>query len=77
MVELKNSKLSGRQYREETSKKISWGHWFAFFNVIIAIVIGARYAFLIDWPDTLFGRVYFFIRAAPLFHACPTFSPMR
>ena len=61
MVELKNSKLSGRQYREETSKKISWGHWFAFFNVIIAIVIGARYAFLIDWPDTLFGRVYFFI----------------
>ena len=61
MLELKNSKLSGRQYREETSKKISWGHWFAFFNVIIAIVIGARYAFLIDWPDTLFGRVYFFI----------------
>lgn len=50
-----------RQYKEDTSQKISWGHWFAFFNIIWAIIIGARYAFLIDWPDTLFARVYFFI----------------
>ncbi|MDG6895929.1 DUF3413 domain-containing protein [Volucribacter amazonae] len=50
-----------RQYKEDTSQKISWGHWFAFFNIIWAIIIGSRYAFLIDWPDTLFGRVYFFI----------------
>lgn len=50
-----------KQLREETSKKISWGHWFAFFNILWAIVIGARYAFIIDWPDTLFGKVYFFI----------------
>ncbi|PJG85048.1 DUF3413 domain-containing protein [Conservatibacter flavescens] len=53
-------KLS-RQYREETSQKISWGHWFAFFNIIWAIAIGSRYAFLIDWPDTLLGKIYFFI----------------
>lgn len=53
-------KLS-RQYKEDTSQKISWGHWFAFFNIIWAIIIGSRYAFLIDWPDTLFGRLYFFI----------------
>ena len=50
-----------RQYREETSQKISWGHWFAFFNILLAIFIGARYAFIIDWPDTLFGKIYFFI----------------
>ncbi|TCP94945.1 hypothetical protein EDC44_1124 [Cricetibacter osteomyelitidis] len=50
-----------RQYREETSQKISWGHWFAFFNILWAIIIGARYAFIIDWPDTLFGKLYFFI----------------
>ena len=50
-----------RQWREDTSRKISWGHWFAAFNIVIAIVIGARYAFLIDWPDTLFGRIYFFV----------------
>ena len=31
------------------------------FNIIIAILIGSRYAFLIDWPDTLLGKIYFFI----------------
>lgn len=50
-----------RQYREETSQKISWGHWFSLFNILWAILIGTRYAFIIDWPDTLFGKLYFFI----------------
>ena len=52
---------NGRQYREQTSQKISWGHWFAFFNIILSLAIGTRYAFIIDWPHTLFGRIYFFI----------------
>ena len=52
---------NGRQYREQTSQKISWGHWFAFFNIILFLAIGTRYAFIIDWPHTLFGRIYFFI----------------
>lgn len=52
---------NGKQYREETSRKISWGHWFVFFNSLWAIIIGSRYAFIIDWPDTLFGKLYFFI----------------
>lgn len=50
-----------QQDREELSRKISWGHWFAFFNIIIAFIIGSRYAFLSDWPDTLLGKSYFFI----------------
>ena len=54
-------KFKSRQYREETSQKISGGHWFAFFKILWAIFIGARYAFIIDWPDTLFGKIYFFI----------------
>lgn len=53
--------IKSREYREEISKKISWGHWFAFFNILWAILIGSRYAFIIDWPDTLFGKIYFFI----------------
>lgn len=52
---------TSKQYREETSRKISWGHWFAFFNILWAIAIGTRYAFVMDWPDTLFGKLYFFI----------------
>ncbi|MDO4430207.1 MAG: DUF3413 domain-containing protein [Lonepinella koalarum] len=50
-----------KQYREQTSQKISWGHWFAFFNIIWSVLIGSRYAFIIDWPDTLWGKLYFFI----------------
>ncbi|WP_288063254.1 DUF3413 domain-containing protein [Rodentibacter caecimuris] len=61
MIRFKKGMFSGKQYRDETSRKISWGHWFAFFNIVIAILIGARYAFLIDWPDTLGGKLYFFV----------------
>ncbi|VEJ09026.1 DUF3413 domain-containing protein [Actinobacillus delphinicola] len=50
-----------RQYIELTAKKISWGHWFVFFNSLWLIIIGSRYAFLIDWPDTLLGKIYFFV----------------
>ncbi len=62
MLWLKNGKIKfDRQYREQTSQKISWGHWFAFFNIIWAVLIGSRYAFIIDWPHTFFGKLYFFI----------------
>lgn len=50
-----------RQYREETADRISWGHWFALFNIILAILIASRYAFNADWPNTLSGKLYFFI----------------
>ena len=30
--------FKSRQYREETSQKISWGHWFAFFNILWAVM---------------------------------------
>lgn len=57
MFNIKNRK----QYLEETSRKISWGHWFTFFNILWAIIIGSRYAFIIDWPNTLVGKLYFFV----------------
>ncbi len=50
-----------RQYREETSQRIAWGHWFAFFNIVIALIIASRYALNADWPNTLSGKLYFFI----------------
>lgn len=66
----KKGTFSGKQYRDDTSRKISWGHWFAFFNIIISVLIGARYAFLIDWPDTLGGRLYFFVSLLGHFSFC-------
>lgn len=52
---------NSRQYREETSQRITWGHWFALFNVVVALLIASRYAFNADWPNTLFGKLYFFV----------------
>ncbi|MDD0824957.1 DUF3413 domain-containing protein [Mannheimia sp. AT1] len=52
---------NSRQYREETSQRITWGHWFALFNIVLALLISSRYAFNADWPNTLIGRLYFFI----------------
>lgn len=52
---------NSRQYREETSQRIAWGHWFTLFNIIIALLIASRYAFNADWPNTLAGKLYFFI----------------
>lgn len=50
-----------RQYREETSQRITWGHWFALFNIVLALFISSRYAFNADWPNTLIGRLYFLV----------------
>ncbi|QIM66581.1 hypothetical protein A4G16_03945 [Mannheimia granulomatis] len=51
---------NSRQYREETSQRITWGHWFALFNIVMALLISSRYAFNADWPNTLIGKLYFF-----------------
>ncbi|VEH65750.1 sulfatase family protein [Rodentibacter pneumotropicus] len=32
MIRFKKGMFSGKQYRDETSRKISWGHWFAFLT---------------------------------------------
>ena len=67
---IKKGTFSGTQYRDDVSRQISWGHWFAFFNIIIAILIGSRYAFIIDWPDTLGGKLYFFVSLLGHFSFC-------
>ncbi|WP_439329958.1 LPS biosynthesis-modulating metalloenzyme YejM [Brenneria salicis] len=37
---------------------ISWGHWFALFNILLSLGLGSRYLFVIEWPSSLFGRIY-------------------
>ncbi|SFU03797.1 hypothetical protein SAMN05192562_104129 [Kosakonia arachidis] len=50
-----------QRYREKVSQMVSWGHWFALFNILLSIVLGSRYLFVADWPTTLFGRIYSYI----------------
>lgn len=45
-------------YSERVSRLVSWGHWFAFFNIIAALLIGTHYITQSPWPDTLLGQLY-------------------
>ncbi len=50
-----------QRYREKVSQMVSWGHWFALFNILLLLVIGSRYLFIADWPTTLAGRIYSYV----------------
>ena len=50
-----------QRYREKVSQMVSWGHWFALFNILLAMVLGSRYLFIADWPTTLAGRIYSYV----------------
>ncbi len=48
-------------YREKVSQMVSWGRWFALFNMLLAMVLGSRYLFVADWPTTLAGRLFSYV----------------
>lgn len=50
-----------QRYREKVSQMVSWGHWFALFNILLSLVIVSRYLFIADWPTTLAGRIYSYV----------------
>lgn len=50
-----------QRYREKVSQMVSWGLWFALFNILLSLVIGSRYLFIADWPTTLAGRIYSYV----------------
>ena len=49
---------SGNTYGERVSRLVGWGHWFAFFNIIAAMLIGTRYIAQSPWPETFLGQFY-------------------
>lgn len=44
--------------RDRVSRLINWGHWFAFFNGILAMIVGSRYLGSVGYPETWYGWVY-------------------
>ncbi len=44
--------------RDRVSRLINWGHWFAFFNGILAMIIGSRYIGGVGYPETWYGWIY-------------------
>ncbi len=49
---------NSQRYREKVSQMVSWGHWFALFNILLSLGLGSRYLFISDWPSSLEGRIY-------------------
>ncbi|EGV06316.1 hypothetical protein HMPREF9952_0097 [Haemophilus pittmaniae HK 85] len=43
--------FNGREYREETSRKISWGHWFAF------LISSSQFLLVPVTPFSSIGRI--------------------
>jgi hypothetical protein len=47
--------------RDRVSRLVSWGHWFAFFNGFLAMIIGVRYIETIGAPESWLGWGYLII----------------
>ncbi|WP_285162859.1 DUF3413 domain-containing protein [Shewanella goraebulensis] len=44
--------------RDKVSRLVNWGHWFAFFNGFLAMIVGARYLSSVGYPETIIGWGY-------------------
>lgn len=52
---------TGKQYRDDVSRLISWGHWFMLFNIVLSMLIATRYVMANPWPNTGLGQFYLFV----------------
>ncbi len=43
--------------RKKSPQMVSWGHWFALFNMLLPWC-SATLSFVADWPTTLGGRIF-------------------
>ncbi len=48
-------------YKDEVSRTISWGHWFLFLNIFLALLIGCGYLYDTPKPSTGLGFFYLVI----------------
>ena len=44
--------------RDRVSRLVSWGHWFAFYNGLLAIIVGYRYLDTVGFPESIVGWSY-------------------
>ena len=84
---------AGNSYKDKVSRLISWGHWFVFANILLAMLTAGRYIVANGLPDTLLGGFYllanwgghfaflamvlYIVVLFPLTFALPFSRPMR
>ena len=49
--------------RDKVSRLVNWGHWFAFFNGFLAMLIGTRYIGSVGYPESFIGWFYLTINS--------------
>ncbi|WMC09666.1 DUF3413 domain-containing protein [Oceanimonas pelagia] len=52
---------TGPHYRDNVSRLIGWGHWFVFFNILLAMAVSVRYLFAAGLPDSALGMGYMLV----------------
>lgn len=52
---------TGNLYRDNVSRLIGWGHWFVFFNILLAMAVSSRYLLGSGWPDSSLGLAYMLV----------------
>ena len=52
---------TGNLYRDNVSRLIGWGHWFVFFNILLAMAVSSRYLLAAGWPETPLGIGYMLV----------------
>ncbi|NHI01270.1 DUF3413 domain-containing protein [Oceanimonas sp. MB9] len=52
---------TGPLYRDNVSRLIGWGHWFVFFNILLAMAVSTRYLFAAGLPDSALGIGYMLV----------------
>ncbi|MGB1297243.1 MAG: DUF3413 domain-containing protein, partial [Psychrobium sp.] len=49
---------NSNSYKDRVSRLISWGHWFMFANILLAMLMAVRYIFAADGQGTLLSIIY-------------------
>jgi len=52
---------TGSQYRDSVSQSVSWGHWFCFANILLAMAVASRYVATGGWPPSALGSFYLLV----------------
>ncbi|GHE82790.1 DUF3413 domain-containing protein [Thalassotalea profundi] len=52
--------FSSTSYSKRLLHLISWGHWFTFFNIVVAIILSLAYLIAEPLPETTLGKLYLF-----------------
>ena len=49
---------SQNMFSSKAAKLLSWGHWFTFVNILLALIVSSLYLFSDPFPTTFSGQLF-------------------